>query len=122
MRRTLFLLALLAVAALALPASAPAASTYCSPSGDLCYSAQRIHGIIRLRLDSFAHTGRVQVCVRGPNRRLDCRRFRLRTTRSGLQGMNARWSRHFPNYGLGTYRVRFRQGYSLGPAITFRRG
>ena len=104
-------------------APAPAeATSYCSPTGDYCHSAGKRDGVVRLTLDTFAFRGRVRVCVRGPEDRTTCRRFRLRLSKHGLYGFDVRWSAHFPDQGAGTYRVRFRYaGSSLGPADTFRR-
>lgn len=48
-------------------------------------------------------------------------RFRLRRVEGGLREIRVRWSAHFPNAGVGTYRVRFSQGpptvngQTLGP-------
>lgn len=106
---------------MALPSAASAATAYCSPSGDFCTSAAKRNGIRYLSLRTFAHRGRVQVCVTHDGQR-DCRRFRLRL-RDHIHQLERRWSRHFPNHGPGRYRVTFRQsGFALGPTLRFRLG
>lgn len=103
-------------------APASAASTYCSSTGDVCYSARRVDGVVRLRLDTFSFTGPVRVCVTPPRGARACRSFRLFRRAGGLRGMNARWSAHFPNQGAGRYRVRFLVGgTAIGPSVSFTR-
>lgn len=107
---------------LSVPASAPAAPTYCSPSGDFCLGAVKRGGVRYLTLDTFAFNGRVQVCVTTPKRRQQCRHFRLRRNH-GMWSMKARWSKHFRNDGAGTYSAHFRlSGLTLGKPVTFRVG
>jgi hypothetical protein len=118
-------LALIAVAAgvLLAPAAADARSSYCSPSGDVCFGARRVDGRVTLMLDTFSFTGRVRVCVRPPGGGAEtCRRFRLRQSPQGLYRIRARWSAHFPAAGPGVYRVRFVYGGVTlgGTAVTFR--
>ena len=115
--------ALAVVLAAAPAAPAEAASTYCSPSGDLCYGAFANSPPVRLRITLFAqYFTRYRLCVTSPAGTRDCRRFSVRRTSRGLYGSNVRWSRHFPNRGRGTYRVRWSAGgEKLGPAVTFRR-
>jgi len=112
--------ALLAVGAA--PSAASARSTYCSPTGDLCYAVVK-HAPVRLRITTAAaYFARYQLCVTGPDGVRDCRRFRMLAAPHGLRQSTVRWSRHFPNRGHGTYRVRYRSGgHALGPAISFRR-
>ncbi len=106
-------------------AAAPAAATsYCSPeTGDYCYSALKQRGVVRIGLDTFSFTGRVRTCVTQPGGARTCKRFTLRTKRSGIHGFRTRWSRHFPNGGKGTYKVTFAPAGMgrLGPGVTFRR-
>ena len=113
----------LALAALAVPATAQAASSYCSPSGDVCYSAVKRAGVVRLALGTFSFRGTVDVCVTPPGSARTCKPFRLRERR-GISAIDARWSAHFPRRGAGTYRVTFasRQagGVAFTPAVTFR--
>jgi hypothetical protein len=111
--------AVLAVA----PATAQAASSYCSPTGDYCHGAVKRNGVLRLQLDTFSFRGRVTACVERPSGRESCKRFLLRPRKNGILGFSARWSAHFPHGGNGVYRVRFRLGEAtLGPRVTFRIG
>ena len=118
------ILALLAAATLlAAPAQpAAAASNYCSPTGDYCYSASK-RAPVRLTIALAAkYFDRYRLCVTGPDRERDCKRFRIRELDSGVAEGRVRWSRHFPNRGHGVYRVRwFAMGNALGPGVTFRR-
>ena len=109
--------------ALALPTTAGARSSSCSPSGDVCVGARRVDGRVTLMLDTFSFTGRVRVCVRPPGGGAQaCRPFRLRASPMGLYRVRARWSAHFPRAGRGVYRVRFvYQGATVGGGpVTFR--
>lgn len=112
-------LAIALTAVLAAAAPAPAATSFCSPSGDYCLGAVKRGGVRWLMLSTFSFSGRVQVCVTTPTDRRQCQRFRLR--RSGdLWTMKARWSRHFANDGPGAYTVRFRYGgVTLGEPVRF---
>lgn len=118
-------LAVLAAASVAaeLAAPSPAAATgYCSPSGDQCYSAKKIRGQVRLQYGTFSFRGKLRTCVQAPGGQNDCRTFTLRV-RKGVSSIDVRWSRHFPRRGPGTYRVRFAgvsAGNQLGRAVTFR--
>ena len=120
LRRMLPTLVLLA---LALPASAHAASSYCSPSGDFCYSAKKRDGVVRLALGTFSFRGTVDVCVTAPDEAHSCKGFRLRERR-GLLEVDARWSAHFPRKGPGTYRVTFAARQvgteAFRPSVMFR--
>jgi hypothetical protein len=112
-----------ALAALVLPSAAQAASTYCSPTGDYCYSARDERGVVRIRLSTFSFTDPVNVCVSHLKGRT-CHRFRPRTQKHGLYGFAIRWSAYFPNHGAGNYRVRFALGIGtsgLGPGVSFKR-
>ncbi len=104
------------------PATARAASAYCSSTGDVCYSAKKRDGAVRLALGTFALRGTVDVCVRAPDATRKCVAFRLRARPRGIFEIDARWSAHFPRKGPGTYRVTFVPrgiGMSIGPAVTF---
>ncbi len=107
-------------------APAAAASSYCSPTGDYCYSATLRGGAVRLGLSTFSFRGRLRVCVTPPaGGSRDCRTFRLRRTSDGIFQVDVKWSAHFPRHGPGTYRVSFAPattgGAKLGPGTTFRR-
>jgi len=106
------------VSALAVTAPAAARSSYCSPTGDYCTSAQRRSGAVYLRLGTFSFRGRVRICV-GHETRV-CHSFRLRLTMHGLYEAKVRWYGNYPNQGAGTYRVAFFVGSTrLGPILSF---
>lgn len=92
------LLTLTATAGVLALSSAPAgaASGYCTPTGDYCYSAKRERGVVLLRFDTFSFGDPVRTCVRSPRGRRDCRTFELSQRNSGLMGFTRRWSAHFP--------------------------
>lgn len=123
LRRLLLPLLLLGLLA---PAAAQARSGYCSSSGDVCYSAAKVKGVVRLQLGTFSFDGPVRVCVVAPARRgRDCKTFRLRSGSRGINAVNAKWSAHFPRRGAGTYRVLFRPTFSkrsFRPAVDFKLG
>jgi hypothetical protein len=104
-------------------APAGAASAYCSPTGDYCYSAGNERGVVRIRLTTFSFQEPVEVCVSHRKGR-ECRRFTPRRTRHDAFAFAVRWSRWFPNHGPGTYRVRFRLpgAPSFDPPLIFKRG
>ncbi len=126
MRRFVALLAAAAVGVALAPGTATAASGYCSPTGDYCYSTPLRGGAVQLVLGTFSFRGRVRVCVRSPaGGPRDCRTFRLRRADHGIYEIDVRWSAHFPRRGPGTYRVGFAPldagSADLGPGATFRR-
>ena len=96
-------------------------SSYCSPSGDLCYGIRRQRGAVVLRIDTFArYFGRYTLCVTSP-RRWVCGRFPIFRT-GPTWSSTVRWQRQFPDDGQGRYRVSWRLGESpLGPSLSFRR-
>ena len=116
------------VAALAVvlcaPAPAAARSTYCSPSGDLCYGAIGTGAKVNLRLTLMAgYFTRYRLCVTAPDGKRDCRRFRLHRIEHGMYDSKIRWARHFPNRGPGRYHARWRYaGGTLGPRVSFLEG
>jgi hypothetical protein len=120
--KTLATLVLAAAIGAVAAAPASAASTYCSPSGDLCYGAMA-NPPVRLNITLMAeYFKRYRICVTGPDGERDCKRFRIRQVNNGLWVGKVRWARHFPNRGRGTYKVRwFGLGEALGPPVTFRR-
>ena len=102
-------------------ASAKTVTSYCSPSGDLCYGVMDRGGSIRLELTTFArYFGRYGLCVRRPDGMQRCGTFPV--VRSGsFWGSSVRFRRQFPGGGPGTYRVTWRLGTQpLGPALRFR--
>ncbi len=122
-KRTGLALGALVAVALVLPAPAAARSSFCSPTGDFCIRIASQDGSPLMSIGTFAHRGRYSLCVTAPDGSRACRRFLLTPEVHDLFGSHVRWSRHYPDRGPGTYRVRWRQaGTNLGPRLSFRRG
>jgi hypothetical protein len=114
-------LAVAASAAAILPATASARSSYCSPSGDVCYGVVKGSSPIKLQIILQAkYFSRYKLCIRGPNNIRECRRFKIRKLKHGTYGSTVNVAKHFNFQGKGTYRARYSQGgQSLGPALTY---
>jgi hypothetical protein len=106
------------------PSAAAARSTYCSPSGDLCYAARGKGVHVRLRITLIADFfRRYRLCVTAPDGTRRCKRFRLHRIEHGMFDSTIRWARHFPFRGPGSYRARWRHaGVALGPVVDFAEG
>jgi hypothetical protein len=108
------------LAALAFAASAGAASSYCSPTGDYCTSAQRQSGAVYLRLSAFSNIGTIRICVTDPKAKRTCRSFAL-VKRGTMWQVSVPWRSRYPSAGRGRYRVGFFLGRTrLGPLLDFR--
>ena len=106
--------------AVALPASAEARTSYCSPSGDTCLSAKRRGEVVLLSIGVVAGVASsYRLCVSAPDRSRSCRRFRLRQGRDLATG-EVRWSARFPDRGPGTSRARWDLGGGFFPPLSFR--
>ena len=94
---------------------------YCSESGDVCLSSNRIDGVRKLRIALGAkYFDNYKLCVTGPNGDKTCKRFEIEKFKGGVYGDKVRWSKHFPNEGSGAYDVVWRQGGSkLGDKLGF---
>jgi hypothetical protein len=113
----------LSVAAVALALANGARSAYrdryCSATGDYCTSATRSDGTVKLRLATFAFSGRYKLCVKPSTGARTCKTFPL-WRRSGQWVSDVVWYRHFPNRGTGIYTVTwFYTGTRLGPPLSF---
>jgi hypothetical protein len=96
---------------------------YCSPTGDLCYGAFGKGAKVRLRITLMAgYFTHYRLCVTGPDRKTDCRRFAMHKASHGLYDSNVAWSRHFPFRGAGTYHARWYWGSGPGTRIEFAEG
>jgi hypothetical protein len=107
---------------IALAIAAPAGSSYCSPSGDVCYGIVRRRDGVVLRIDTIErYFARYTLCVTSPRRRRVCGSFPI--FRNGpVWTSTVRWQRQFPNHGRGRYEVSWRLGSPpLGPVLSFRR-
>jgi hypothetical protein len=108
------------LAALAVAGSAGAATSYCSPTGDYCTSAQRQSGAVYLRLSAFSNTGSIRICVTDPKSKRVCRSFAVRK-RGTMYQVSVRWRSHYASAGPVRYRVGFFLGRTrLGPLLDFR--
>lgn len=113
---------LLAAGVLALAAAPGAkANAYCSPTGDYCFSAARVHERVVLQLNAAAHYWRkIEICVTPPAGGPTCRAAPFRSLRRTDQA-RVIWARAFPYGGPGRYGVEFRgDGGKLGKAVAFR--
>jgi hypothetical protein len=120
--RFLTLFALAATAAALVPATAQARSSYCSSSGDVCYGVVPESSPVKLSIRLAAkYFKRYKLCIKGPNGRTDCARFRIKKLKHGIYGSTVRvGGKKFPFEGKGTYRARWIVGgKKLGPAITY---
>jgi len=112
-------LGLATFAALGATASAAAATTYCSPTGDFCTSAARVKHVRYLRLSTFSFRGQVKICVRDPGNLRTCHSYPLRKD-GPLFSVKVKWKGHYPNRGPGLYRTTFFSGaMRIGPPLTF---
>jgi hypothetical protein len=114
--------AIVLLAVLASPAAAR--TSYCSPTGDLCYRAQDKGAATKLRITLMAHYfTRYRLCVTAPGGARACKRFRVHRAAHGLYDSTVSWAAHFPAHGPGTYRAGWRSGGSaLGPSVSFAVG
>lgn len=126
MRRLLFATLLTLLTAAVLAPAASARMSYCSPSGELCYSASYGgDGEVYLTLNlaaKYFNTYRLCVTPAGYRAGRECKRFQILRRANGSYGSTVRWSRHFTNEGGGNYHARYKSPYGkLGPRVTFRR-
>src|SRR3954451_3733092 len=98
------LIPLAAAAAVAIiPATASAKSTYCSKSGDVCYSAKG--SPIKFRITTAAkYFSRYRLCVTNPHGVRECHRFRIKPAAGGTYASVVTWPKYFRYGGKGTYR------------------
>jgi hypothetical protein len=112
----------LLVLALAAPGPAEARDTsYCSPSGDICFGKVRGVRPVALQISMFDKCfSRYTLCVNRTGHARVCKSFRIRKM-GEFYGSRVTWRHHFPNQAQGRYRARWRRsGGPLGPPIYFR--
>ena len=116
MKRTLIVVV---AAALLVPATASAGSTYCSKSGDVCYQAKG--SPIKLQITTAAkYFSRYRLCITNPHGVRECHRFRVHAAKAGTYSSTVSWPKHFAYGGKGTYKARcYAGGNQLGPAVSF---
>lgn len=101
-------LTMMASAAPALAGHRP--NSYCSESGDVCASAKREDGVMKLKISLAAkYFDRYKLCVTAPDDSKTCKEFRIEK-QGGVFGDTVRWRRHFPDEGPGAYTVRWSDG------------
>jgi hypothetical protein len=96
-------------------------TAYCSPSGDVCQSTQKVDGARVLRITLAAkYFRRYELCVTNPDDERTCEEFRI-TKRGSAFGSSVRSKRHFPRSGPGAYDVRWRtlDGQRIGHLLGF---
>jgi len=99
-------------------------NNFCSQTGDFCQSTTRNRNGVRvLQFRSFAHRGKVNVCVKAPTNTRACVKDRFRDRNDdGVFVTHLRWSTNFPNEGPGAYTVEWRQnGSKTGKRLGFHR-
>jgi hypothetical protein len=122
------------LAALVLASSTQAAGTdrtlssYCSPSGDVCYGVFGRAGKPYLRITTAArYFGRYTLCVQllGPGGGAEhvrrCGSFPVFRQGGSTYGSSVNYTKQYPVKVRGRYRVTWKAfGSALGPALTFR--
>jgi hypothetical protein len=98
---------------LAAPVQAQAthrATHYCSPTGDICQSTQRVNGVRVLQVGLFAKFfSHYRLCVTAPDHTTTCHAFAIHAI-GGTFGSKVVWKKHFPRKGPGLYTVVWRTG------------
>ena len=95
-------------------------NSYCSESGDVCFSTTMRNGVRKLRIGLAAkYFSRYKLCVISPDDSRDCITRRIRDL-GKTYGDSVNWSEHFPDGGEGAYKVIWRQGGNrLGKVLGF---
>jgi hypothetical protein len=117
-------------AATAQPAAGPSKtlSSYCSPSGDVCYGVFNRSGKVSLRITTAAHYfKRYSLCIRLLPVATDalhaqrCGSFPVFRQGGGTWGSSINYARQYPVKRAGRYRVTWKLGSGpLGPSLSFR--
>lgn len=117
MRRVLLVLTVTALAAGVTAPAAPAATSWCSESGDTCYGTFKRDGKRYVSVTYAAqYKTKGRLCVKAPNGKRDCVTRKLRRGKFDTWSLTLRWSTNFPGRGPGVYTL---QSPSPDP-ITFR--
>jgi hypothetical protein len=103
-------------------------SSYCSPSGDVCYGVFGQAGKPYLRITTAArYFGRYTLCVQllGPGGGAEhvrrCGSFPVFRQGGSTYGSSVNYAKQFPVKVRGRYRVTWKAlGSTLGPSLTFR--
>jgi hypothetical protein len=120
MRRTSITVMVLMLVLSMLLAVEPAAAghappDYCSKSGDICASVEKVNGVRRLRLLMFdKYFDSYRLCVGAPDGSKRCKDFDVKA-QGDFWGGSVAWKKHFPDKGPGRYTARW---WVFGGAIT----
>lgn len=87
-------------------------NSYCSESGDVCASTNKVDGKRLLRISTAAkYFDTYRVCVTAPDDSRTCRNGEMRDGNGdGIWTGRINWSERFPNEGPGAYNVRWTSG------------
>jgi hypothetical protein len=99
-------------------------NSFCSQTGDFCQSTTKNSNRVRiLQFRSFAHRGKVNVCVKAPTDTQTCVMDRFRDGNDdSVFVTRLKWKTQFPNEGPGAYTVVWRQnGGRTGKRLGFHR-
>jgi hypothetical protein len=119
-----FLAVFVTAASLATPVKT--VSSYCSPSGDVCYGVFARRKLVLLRITTAAHYfAQYTLCVKGPGGGAAgierCGSFPVFRQSGSTWGSTVRHARQYPVVGAGIYRVTWKSnGTRLGPTLRFR--
>ena len=96
-------------------------AVYCSPSGDVCTQVFRNTRTdeIKLRLATFAHRGRYNLCIKPDGGSTDCDSYRLRRGSNGLNQSTIDWRSNYPASGAKQTVSWRKNGDQLGPTLKF---
>jgi pectate lyase len=98
-----------------------APNSYCTPSGDICYSTRKVKGVRKLRIRTIEkYFSEYRVCVRAPDDSRACRMGRMRDRNNdGIWTGSMNWRKRFPYKGPGAYTVRWRSAPYQSPKLRF---
>jgi hypothetical protein len=107
---------------------AMALSSYCSPSGDVCYGVFKQDGRVSLEITTAArYFGRYTLCVKrirplggGAENAQRCGSFPVFRQGRGTYGSRINYAKQYPIRTRGTYRATWKAPAALGPSLEFR--
>jgi hypothetical protein len=122
-RSVLVLVAIILVASAVPAAASHRPNFYCSKSGDICQSTQKVDGKRKLRMATIEkYFDRFNLCVTAPDGSRRCEEFKMKKN-GAVWSRSVRWSKQFPNKGPGAYTVVWKvDGSRVGKRLGFHRG
>ena len=113
---------------MAVMATAVSLSSYCSPSGDVCYGVFKRDGHVSLEISTAArYFGRYTLCVKrikpaggGAANAQRCGSFPVFRQGHGTYGSRINYAKQYPIKTRGTYRVTWKAPVALGPSLQFK--